>query len=288
MSSISKRADYRLEMLLGLGRSAQVYLAVSPEGERVALKLVRKEVLNEPRMRERFAQEVMLSLGLDHPHLVCGYGGQPYGEEAFLALEYFPEGTLEARLHQGSLPKDQALHYVSQITAAVAYLHQRGIVHQDIKPSNIYLKEGYTKLGDLGVARSRDKPSPLERAGSPYYMAPELYRGEQASTASDAYSLGILAFELLAGRRPFNADSYEGLLTDHLTSLPPRIREISPRLEQAVRGLLVKEPQERLSLKDFQQFLADLDTPEQPLPPRAEPTRKTSLLHRLLGRGPKN
>ncbi len=189
-------------------------------------------------MRERFAQEVMLSLGLDHPHLVCGYGGQPYGEETFLALEYFPEGTLEARLHQGSLPKDQALYYVSQITAALAYLHQRGIVHQDIKPSNVYLKEGHTKLGDLDMAHSRDKPSPLERAGSPYYMAPELYRGNLGQHRLRRLFPGYPGLRAAGRTQAVQRRQLRGppCRPPHLTPAA-LIREISPRLEQAVRGL---------------------------------------------------
>ncbi|WP_293172055.1 serine/threonine-protein kinase [Oceanithermus sp.] len=265
-----RREDFRLELLLGLGKTAQVYLARAPDGTRVALKLPRKEVREDERLAQMFAQEVRLSLGLNHPHVLRGLAGKPFGEGAFVALEYMPDGTLDARLGEGAPSKEQALALLAQLTEALLYLHGRGIVHQDVKPANVFLNGTIAKLGDLGVARTQDNPHPLERAGSPFYMAPELFRGLAATPASDAYSLGVVAYELLTGRRPFYAESYEGLMAAHLTQPPPPLPELElpPKLVHRIQGLLTKNPAERTHLEHLRRALAGQQTVE--IAPRKE------------------
>ncbi len=263
-----RREDFRLELLLGMGATGHVYLARDPEGRPVALKIPQAETRKDPALRARFAREVRLSLGLNHPHLVKGIAGKPYGEEAFLALEYFEEGTLEDRLRRGPLPREQALAFLSQIADALLYLHRLGIVHQDVKPANVFLKGEVAKLGDFGVAKTREEKTPLERAGSPFYMAPELFQGAEANPASDAYSFGVMAYELLGGRRPFRGESYEELLAAHLTQAPPALSCKDPRVAKAVLGLLAKDPSRRLSLTDFLQALRPSQEP--PSAPKAE------------------
>ncbi len=278
-----RREDFRLELLLGLGTTGQVYLAHAPDGRPVALKIPRAEVHNDPALRDRFAREVRLSLGLSHPHLVKGIAGKPYGKGAFLALEYFEEGSLEDRLHKGPLPRERALGYLGQLAEALLYLHRLGIVHQDVKPANVFLRGEVAKLGDFGVARTREDAEPLERAGSPFYMAPELFKGGEATPASDAYSFGVLAYELLAGKRPFYGDTYAELLAAHLTEKPPPLKGENPRIARAVLGLLEKDPSERLGLADF---LRALEAPEEPPASSrpAEPQTPTRQLWRRFWR----
>jgi len=245
------RDDFRLKLLLGMGKTAQVYLAEAPDGLEVALKLPRKEVREDERLSQMFAQEVRLALGLRHPNLLRGYAGKPFGDRAFVALEYMPDGTLENLIHNGhQFSVEEALSYLGQITSALLYLHGRGIIHQDVKPSNVFIGGKVAKLGDFGVARTKDNPKPFERAGSPFYMAPELFRGQPASPASDAYSLGIMAYELLLGRRPFYGDSFDALMAAHLTQAPPPLptNDIPPKLQQRIRGLLAKDPAKRTPL----------------------------------------
>ncbi|RDI95081.1 serine/threonine protein kinase [Meiothermus sp. QL-1] len=271
------RQDFKLEMLLGLGRSSQVYLARAPDGTQVALKVPRREVRTNRALAERFAQEVALSLSLSHPHLVRGLAGRPEGEGAFLALEYFPEGTLEDRLRKGPLGREEALECLTQIAQALLYLHERGIVHQDVKPSNIFVEGNRFRLGDFGVARTRENPRPLERAGSPFYMAPELFAGEAATPASDAYSFGVMAFELLVGKRPFVGETLEELGYAHLHRLPPPTG-LPPHLDRIVRNLLVKDSATRATLKAFLQIVQKASSPEPPKPPQEEkPVRKGFL-----------
>ena len=260
-----RREDFKLELLLGLGKTAQVYLARAPDGTEVALKIPRKEVREDERLAQMFAQEVRLSMGLNHPHVLRGLAGKPFGEGSFVALEYMPGGTLENRVRQGALPLLEALAYLGQLVEALIYLHGRGIVHQDIKPANVFLADEVAKLGDFGVARTQDNPNPLERAGSPFYMAPEIFRGHAATPASDAYSLGVLAYELLTGKRPFYGDSYEALMAAHLTKAPPRLPEnpnLHPKLVQRIQGLLEKNPANRTTLERLQRSLGGYYTVE--------------------------
>lgn len=253
------RRDFRLEMLLGLGQTAQVHLARAPDGTRVALKIPKKEVRQDPRLAERFAREVSFSLSLRHPHLVRGLAGVPFGEGAFLALEYFPEGTLEDRLRQGPLPWEEAVKALLHVGEALGFLHERGLLHQDVKPSNVFVGQGVYKLGDLGTLRRVDDPS-AEYAGSPHYLAPELFLGARPSPASDAYAFGVLAYEVLTGRRPLQGEDLEALRMAHLLTPPPRTPITHP-LDRALRRLLAKRPEDRLGLKAFLRVLAEASRP---------------------------
>ncbi|MDX2003695.1 MAG: serine/threonine-protein kinase [Meiothermus sp.] len=254
------RQNFKLDMLIGLGRSSQVYLAKAPDGTEVALKIPRREVRTDRVMAERFAQEVALSLTLNHPNLVRGLSGRPEGEGAFLALEYMEEGTLDDSLKKGQMSREVALDCLSQIASAVVFLHSQGIIHQDIKPANIFLDGLTYKLGDFGVAKTRENPKPTERAGSPFYMAPELFAGEQASPASDAYSFGVMAYEMLVGKRPFVGEDLDALAYAHLHKvLPPT--NLPPHLDRVVRGMLNKDPATRLLIQAFQQALKPQSAP---------------------------
>ncbi len=267
-----RRRDFRLEMLLGLGKTAQVFLARAPGGEPVALKIPRREVKEDPALAERFAREVRLSMGLGHPHVVKGLAGHPYGEEAFLALEYFPDGSLEERLKQGPLDWDEAVRVLKGLGAALIYLRKLGIVHQDIKPANLFLSGHKVKLGDFGVAFTREE-KPLDRAGSPFYMAPELFLGKTATPASDAYSYGVLAYELLTGRRPFYGETFEELRTAHLTHEPRMPSNLPRPVARALKGLMAKDPRARARVEDLLEALR----PQEETPKPDKDAKKSSV-----------
>ncbi|WP_457630654.1 serine/threonine-protein kinase [Oceanithermus sp.] len=279
------RDDFKLKLLLGMGKTAQVYLAEAPDGLQVALKLPRKEVREDERLSQMFAQEVRLALGLRHPNLLRGYAGKPFGDRAFVALEYMPGGTLENLIRNGHrFSTEEALSYIGQLASALIYLHGRGIIHQDVKPSNVFLADKVVKLGDFGVARTKDNHKPFERAGSPFYMAPELFRGQAASPASDAYSLGVLAYELLLGRRPFYGDSFDALMAAHLTQAPPplNVDGVPAKLQQRIRGLLAKDPAARTTLDRLLRALSGKFTVE--IVPKAVKARPQPWYRKLFWR----
>jgi len=276
------RQNFRLEMLLGLGRSSQVYLAKAPDGTKVALKVPRREVREDREMAQRFAQEVSLSLTLNHPNLVRGFSGRPEGEGAFLALEYLEEGTLEDSLKKGPLSREVALECLTQIAQALIFLHDKGIIHQDIKPSNIFIDGLTFKLGDFGVAKTRENPKLFERAGSPFYMAPELLSGEQISSpASDAYSFGVMAYELLVGKRPFVGETLEDLTFAHMQKLPPPTN-LLPNLDRIIRNLLNKDSAVRATPLAF--IKAVQPKSEEPTHPTEEKAKPKGLFGRFKKR----
>lgn len=240
--------DYSLSRSIGRGNTSDVRLATGPDGKEVAVKLPLPSTLKQHDSAERFGNEVRLTLRFHHPHVVRGYAGTPFGPQAFLALQYYPGGPLSDHL-QTRLPTPEALRILADIASALTYLHRLGAVHQDVKPQNVYVAEGRAALGDLGSAYFVAQGS--KTSGSPYYMAPEVYHGESTSSASDVYSLGVMAHELLTGQRPFAGNSYEELMVAHLTRFPPPLSSLCPDLPRPLTRLLdrtfAKRPHERPS-----------------------------------------
>lgn len=241
---------YKLLHLLGRGHTALVHLAQDPQGRQVALKIPLEETLRVQEAAERFGNEVRLTLQFRHPHIVQAYGGTAFGPRAFVALRYYPEGTLSdvlGRLAGQRLTPEQALRVLADVASGLSHLHRLGAVHQDVKTQNVYLDGGRAALGDLGSAYFVSQGG--QPGGSPYYMAPEIYQGEGSSPASDVYSLGVLSYELLSGQRPHQGDTYEELMMAHLTRFAPPLAALNPQLSRPVARLaelaLAKRPQDR-------------------------------------------
>jgi len=224
------------QRILGSGNTSVVYLAQDPRGRRVAVKIPFAQTLTDPARADRFANEVRLSLQLKHDHLVVGYEGTPFGEGAFLSMRYFPEGTLARWLDLGRLGLPEALRILCDVASALTFLHGRGVIHQDVKPQNVYLDDGRAALGDFGAAYFSTQGGLT--AGSPFYMAPEVYRGEGTTPASDVYSLGVLAYEMLTDSRPFMGDSYDALMAAHLGSYPRPLVNLVPDLPRSTAMLI--------------------------------------------------
>ncbi|AFZ66641.1 serine/threonine-protein kinase [Deinococcus peraridilitoris] len=247
MTSAAPITGFSLLRLLGRGNSAWVHLAVDEQGRRVALKLPFPETLADPESAERFANEVRLSLQLRHERLVIGHTGVAFGPGTHLAMRYFPEGTLSRWLEMGKLTTSESLGILADLAGALTYLHAQGVVHQDVKSQNVYLDSGRAALGDFGSAYFTTQGG--KTAGSPFYMAPEIYRAEGSSPASDVYSLGILAYEMLTHERPFRGSTYEQLMAAHLASYPRPLVNQAPEVPRPLALLLerafAKSPQER-------------------------------------------
>lgn len=275
---------YRTQRSLGRGNTSWVYLAFDERERKVALKIPFPETLAKPEAGERFANEVRLSLRLRHPNLVVGYAGTPFGTGSFLAMRYFPEGTLERWIDLGRMGTNEALRIVADIISALAYLHREGVVHQDVKPQNVYLDAGRAALGDFGSSYYVGQGG--KTAGSPYYMAPEIYLGEESSFASDVYSLGVLMYEVLGGERPFMGESYDALMAAHMNRYPRPLtalsREVPAECSRLVERCLAKRPSGRPDIREVADLVGPLvgdllRTPDIFDEPAAPPPKRPTL-----------
>ncbi len=232
---------YRLVELLGQGGMATIYRARDNQLERdVAIKVLRPEYGADPDFIDRFRHEAQSAASLNHPSVVAvyDYGTDPVGP--FIVMELVEGEDLSAIIRRsGALPPRAAARLVAQAARAIAAAHDRGFVHRDVKPGNVLVtREGRVKVADFGIARALSESAltlPGTTLGSVHYFSPEQARGELATPASDIYSLGIVLFELLTGRRPWTGDTAAAIATARLTGAvpsPSAVRGgISPTLE---------------------------------------------------------
>jgi serine/threonine-protein kinase len=281
-------AGYTTVHKLGSGQTSHVYLAKHRVFGDVALKLPRAELRHEPVLRRMFENEVSITVKLAHPMIVAAYDGYPTGEGAFLALEYCAGGTLDLLLlEKGKLPLEQAYRLVLDVAQGLAHTHERSVLHRDVKPANVFLTgEGRAKLGDFGTGIFMGEESD-ERVGTAFYMAPEVFEGKAAGVRSDIYSLGVLAYEVVAGTRPFIADSYEALMVAHHTGVPKDLMsyrpDLDPRIKRIVAKAMSRDPEKRYaSAREFVQAWAGVvglevetrETAQQPVTGRASRQRR--------------
>ena len=254
-----------LEILgpLGAGGMGEVHRARDTRLDRkVAIKILSREIANDPHNRERFEREARLVSKLSHPHICTlhdiGSALVDGREVQFLVMELLDGETLSARLKRGPLPVDQALRVAHDIVEALAAAHALGIVHRDLKPANIMLTTSGVKLLDFGLARLRtpadivpDDPLTLEGLvlGTIPYMAPEQLRGEDADARADLFAFGAVLHEMVTGRRAFAADSEAALIAAILEHDPPPLTTQQPlapaALDRLVAACLAKDPAHR-------------------------------------------
>jgi serine/threonine protein kinase len=246
---------YRVEGVLGEGGMGVVYRARrEPDGDVVALKVLRAELAADPVYRQRFLREARAAAEVDHPHLVPIVDAGNAGDTPYLAVGFVAGRSLAARIADGGpLPIDETVSVASQVGAGLDALHAAGLVHRDVKPSNVLLDEdGRALLCDFGLAKGRAYTvltRPGQVMGTLDYIAPELIRSGQASAASDIYALGCVVFECLAGSPPFGGLNAFQVGVAHLEEEPPdpcASRGDAPaRLSWAVLRALEKEPERR-------------------------------------------
>ncbi len=246
-----KFGRYQALDVIGRGGTSEVFLATS-EGlagaESVALKVLHEK---SGTARQRFEREVKVCLALQHPNLMQLYDwGTHTDDRLYLVCELLEGETLRDRLSAGPLDAAQTTSVVSAVGSALSYLHSEGVAHRDIKPGNIFLcRNGRTKLLDLGIAKT-DEVAPITQTGvaigTPHYMSPEQIQGK-AGESSDQYSLGVLTFEMLTGRRPFEANDITELYKKHLEEQPPGLppEAGSPLTEQIIHRMMAKLPKNR-------------------------------------------
>jgi serine/threonine-protein kinase PpkA len=240
---------YRLIRPLGRGGMATVYLAVQESVQReVALKVMSPTLQSDAQFGERFLREARIAAKLRHPHVVQVHDVGVAADHHYIAMEYLPGG---AALTRNGAPREVpfALRVVREIAGALTYAQSKGVVHRDIKPDNILLREdGAAVLTDFGIARASDNTSMTRTGaiiGTPHYMSPEQARGLPLDGRADLYSLGIVFYELLLGRVPYQADDSLAVGIMHITAplpkLPPHLAGLQPLLDR----MLAKEPAQR-------------------------------------------
>jgi tRNA A-37 threonylcarbamoyl transferase component Bud32 len=226
----------------------------------VAVKILRAELADDDAFRRRFRAEARTAGRVPHPGIAAVYD---YGETtvegrslAYLVMELVPGEALSALLaREGALGADRTLDIVAQAGRALHAAHERGVIHRDVKPANLMVTpDGRVKVTDFGIARPDDH-EPLTATGqvmgTAHYLAPELARGRAATAASDIYALGVVAYECLAGRRPFEGDDQIGVATAHLSEEPPPLPEtIAPEVRALVAAAMEKDPQRRIAGAD--------------------------------------
>ena len=243
---------YRLQLRIAIGGMGEVWQAQDELILRqVAIKILKEEYLSDPAFLERFRTEARSAALVEHVGIANIYD---YGEDtgsAFLVMELVPGESMSRLLEREKrLPEAQVLDIVAQTSRALAAAHARGLVHRDIKPGNLLITpDGKVKITDFGIARVGDQV-PLTKTGpvlgTVQYLAPEQATGKNSTGATDLYSLGVVAYEALAGRRPFRGENQMAIAMAHINEMPPALPDsIDPRVQNLVLSCLAKKPNQR-------------------------------------------
>ena len=251
---------YEVQALLGSGGMASVYRALDRRLQRqVAVKVLSSAAAHTPGLPERFLQEARLVASLRHPNIVTVYDYGEQGDFTYMVQELLAGPTLADQLKtlaaQGQVfSREQVLAIMRQLAAALDAAHAAGIIHRDVKPSNaIWNQRGELVLTDFGIAKNTQLPMEYTQAGmvigTPDYLSPEQARNLPLTPSSDLYSLGVVLFELLAGKTPFNNDTPMAAMLGHMQEAPPPLRprrpDLPPAVERVVLQALAKDPAQR-------------------------------------------
>jgi serine/threonine-protein kinase len=241
---------YRLLERIDAGGAGEVWLARDERlGREVAVKILGTDA--DEAFRERFADEARRAAAVSHPNVVTVFDEGRERGESFMVMEYVRGKTLrDVIADRGPLPAHEAARIVSQVAAALDAAHEAGVIHCDVKPANVILDEhGAAKLTDFGIARAARGPREHELIGTARYIAPERVAGEAPTERSDIYSLGLVAYELLAGRPAYAEMETEDLLRRRLDDPPPSLRGarvgVSEDVDAVVRRALARDPKDR-------------------------------------------
>lgn len=246
---------YMIVSRLGEGGMADVYLAIDTLLNReVAIKVLRGELSTDAVSLLRFKREANAASTLNHPNIVEIYDVGEEDGKHFIVMEVVRGKTLKQLISQrGAMEKEEALAIMKQLIAAISEAHRKNIIHRDIKPQNVLVKDdGTVKITDFGIALAQDAMQLTQTdavMGSVHYLAPECARGEAASNQSDVYSLGIVLYELLRGEVPFNGEAPVQIAIKHMREDIPSIREFNPTLPQSLENIILRATAKNKSLR---------------------------------------
>lgn len=281
---------YKIVRLIGRGGMASVYLAHQESlGIDVALKVLQGPYVDDPSFFARFRQEAKTLFQLHHEHIVSVHDFNREGDLVYLVMEYVDGGSLSQRLAPGRpLLLEDAIRITTQVGSALVHAHGCGIVHRDIKPSNIlFRRDGRAVLSDFGIVKViNESAQQLTRGmmaiGTAAYMSPEQGLGRPVDARSDIYSLGIVLYEMLTGRVPFEAETPSGTIYQHIHQAPEPPRKLNPAIppavEQVILRAIAKEPDRRY--QTVHQFMQALQEACQPID---HPVRQPKILAWALG-----
>ena len=244
---IGKLLDNRYELLevIGTGGMAVVYKAQDHRLNRaVAVKILKSDLAEDAEFRRRFRDESQAVAMLSHPNIVSVYDVSR-GETEYIVMELIDDITLKQYMERrGKLNWRESLHFITQIMHGLSHAHSRGIVHRDIKPHNVMiLRDGSVKIADFGIARlesAAQQTMTQQALGSVHYISPEQAKGDRTDARSDIYSAGVVLYEMLTNRLPFEGDSPVSIALQHLSSVPLSPCEIDPTVPQALEKICMK------------------------------------------------
>lgn len=268
-----ERVDgYTILSLLGHGGMSDVYHARDDAHEReVTLKFPHDEIMGDPATYERFSREIKIGQLLDHPNIQKLYHVAQQGRVPYLVLEYVPGRTLRGLLRdceEAPCSVERAVTLGLQIGRALAYAHGKGVFHRDMKPENVIVTpDGSAKIMDFGIAfiegaRRITWGAMSNQIGTPDYMAPEQIKGQRGDARTDVYALGLMIYEMAAGRLPYDGDNSLAIMSQHVTTPPPPLstfRAVAPALEETVMKAIRRDPAKRWP--SMEAFVAALESP---------------------------
>ncbi len=264
---------FRIERRLGAGGMGEVFLALDTRlGRQVALKFVPQNRIQDDQTMRRFEQEARAASALNHPNILTIYEVGEFNGERYLASEFVDGVTLRTELRRGGVTLGDALDIAIQVASALVASHHAGIVHRDLKPTNIMIRpDGYVKVIDFGLAKLTQagkgstsgsafdidaQTTPGSLMGTVGYMSPEQARGEEVDHRTDLWSLGVILYEMLAGRRPFEGETDSHVMVAIMEKPTPGLQQVPPGLEKILQLALTKDRVKRYQSAD--EMLADL------------------------------